>query len=203
MSRRAKSKRELARKRGSRRIRKKILIVCEGSRTEPIYWDEVRLYFRTPSTFVEVCGPECQSDPVAVAKYAIKKRNESKDDPYDRVFCVVDADVPHRLQTALSDPRFADCSFAISSPCFEYWILCHFESTDSPFTDCQGVVNRIRLARNFPAYQKNNRKSIKQLTSRIELAVENIDRVRRRDTGDEQIPFSTADYLINLLAGET
>lgn len=42
---------------------------------------------------------------------------------------------------------------AISNPCFEYWILLHFKSTDRVFADCDEVIRELK--KEFPAYAKN------------------------------------------------
>ena len=64
------------RKPGNKPTRQRLLIVCEGSKTEPHYFKEMRHELRLKTADVTVCGEECGSDPVSVFNYAVKKFEE-------------------------------------------------------------------------------------------------------------------------------
>ena len=91
--RKAKTAKSLQRKSARREAYEKILIVCEGEKTEPNYFEDAREYFCLETVNVEVRG-ECGSDPVSVVKFAKQRYREEKDagDAFDKVFCVFDKD---------------------------------------------------------------------------------------------------------------
>lgn len=107
-----------------------VLIVCEGGKTEPNYFHELKDAFRLNTANIEIVGEECGSSPRDVVEYAIKKYWENKD--YDRVFCVFDKDRHTTYQAALDRIRQTKLSsshsiHAVTSvPCFEIWFLLHF-----------------------------------------------------------------------------
>ncbi|MNC80456.1 hypothetical protein D3C75_1332440 [compost metagenome] len=47
------------------------LIVCEGKKTEPEYFNDLRNYERLASITVKVCG-ECGSAPISVVEHALQ-----------------------------------------------------------------------------------------------------------------------------------
>src|SRR3546814_12188831 len=44
---------------------------------------------------------------------------------------------------------------AISNPCFEVWVLLHFERSARPFANCQEVIRSLKQHR--PEYTKSNK----------------------------------------------
>jgi hypothetical protein len=81
---------------------KRYLIVCEGSKTEPNYFKEMRHHLKLRTATIEICGKECGSDPVSVYQYAEKIYDEEKDVSYDSVYCVIDKDDHKNLNEALA-----------------------------------------------------------------------------------------------------
>ena len=107
-----------------------VLIVCEGEKTEPNYFEELRDAFKLNTANIEICGDECGSSPRNVVDHAIKKYRESKD--YDRVYCIFDKDQHLTYNEALDKVRQTKLPkghsiYAITSvPCFEIWFLLHY-----------------------------------------------------------------------------
>lgn len=91
--RRAKNAEQLKRRASRREAYAKILIVCEGSKTEPRYFGGIRDHYCLNTANVEICG-DCDSDPVSVVNHAKRRYQEEKNagNPYDKVFCVFDKD---------------------------------------------------------------------------------------------------------------
>ncbi len=89
--RKAKNSKELQRRASRRDPYKKILIVCEGEKTEPKYFEDIREYYRLNTVNVEVRG-DCGSDPMSVVNFAKQRFREEKDagDPFEQVYCVFD-----------------------------------------------------------------------------------------------------------------
>ena len=134
---------------------KSYLIVTEGKKTEPNYLHAIRERLKLSATDVEIVHPP-GTDPLTLtlrAKELKEKRKiESKRGTsilYDEVWVVLDLEHVHsprrkQAREAIETGQKANISFAISDPCFEFWMLLHHEYTTSPFRDCDEVVTRIR-----------------------------------------------------------
>lgn len=161
--RKAKSIKALQRRAAKRAPYDKILIVCEGEKTEPFYFQGVRDHYGLNTANVEICG-ECGSDPKSVVHYAKQRYREERDagDTFDRVFCVFDKDAHHHYDEALqaiAAQKPYETYFAITSvPSFEYWLLLHFIYTTRPFVALPGnsAGNQLlaELRHYLPDYQK-------------------------------------------------
>jgi len=84
--RKAKTARALKRRRARREEYAKVLIVCEGEKTEPLYFVGVRDHYGLNTANIEVSGA-CGSDPMSVIEYAKQRYREEKDagDSFDKV----------------------------------------------------------------------------------------------------------------------
>ncbi|KKL20364.1 hypothetical protein LCGC14_2456210, partial [marine sediment metagenome] len=99
-------------KRVSRQIppKESVLIVCEGGKTEPQYFELIgrRLGLIGRYTHVEVAikGEQCGSAPKSVVYFALQLRDEREEKAskstitrkFDRVYCVIDRD-KHKPET--------------------------------------------------------------------------------------------------------
>jgi len=119
------------RKERTRTVGKRVLIVCEGQKTETIYFQELARNYRLSGVKVVGTG----SDPSTVVKEAQKRKKSEKlwGDGYDQVFCVFDQDEHKHFDTATSQATSNGIEMARSWPCFEYWFLLHFRYTRQPF----------------------------------------------------------------------
>src|SRR5262245_43888187 len=72
-----------------------VLVVCEGQKTEPLYFKGMRVAERLSSANV-VVTPADGSDPMSIVQYA--ERNAAN---YDRAFCVFDRDGHANYNAAL------------------------------------------------------------------------------------------------------
>jgi hypothetical protein len=91
--RKAKKADKLAREKNRRASYDKVLIVCEGEKTEPNYFNELIEHYEINSANVAIDG-SCGSSPRSVFKRAeqLYKSEERKGAPFDRVYCVFDKD---------------------------------------------------------------------------------------------------------------
>lgn len=129
-----------------REERSQILVVCGGRATEPSYFRGLKLARRNPA--VRVVVEKKGVDPVSLVRFAARKRDLID---CDQVRCVVDVD-EFDLLKAVDEARRARVHLAISNPCFEYWLLLHFESCAAPLV-CYDDVHR-KLRRHVPHYDK-------------------------------------------------
>jgi hypothetical protein len=148
---------DLKRRRPRREPRPRILIVCEGRRTEPKYFDALRIKFRAVvEVTVEPAGPT----PKPLVERAVKMKEEAERDAraqrdsflqYDEVWCVFDIDQHPYLPDARQHAQANGISLAISNPCFELCALLHFQE-QSGFLN--GRTARARLKKHLPRYDK-------------------------------------------------
>jgi len=160
---------QLARKTGRRASYDRILIVSEGSKTEPLYLNEIRAEHRLSTTNVQVQPSQYGTTPLQVVEYAeylFINGDETKNiqpRAFERVFAVFDRDDHLTYHNALSRAAARDKKLrnelnqavrfeAIASvPCFELWLLLHFEDVLAPLHRTE-VYQQLRQF--FPDYDK-------------------------------------------------
>jgi len=116
-------------------LRTRILIVCEGAKTEPHYFEDIRLHSRTGASDIQICGKECGSAPISVVNYAEQRWMEANKD-FDQIFCVCDRDRHDSFDQALARVQALNkhgFTAIYSYPSFEYWLLLHFGYTRKSF----------------------------------------------------------------------
>lgn len=89
-----KTAKDLARRNAVKSPLAKILIVCEGKKTEPNYFEDlINHYELLTASVIDVTG-ECGSSPMCVVRHAKEKHKEmtEKGAPYDQIFVVIDKD---------------------------------------------------------------------------------------------------------------
>jgi len=114
--------------------RTRVLVCCEGQVTEPSYLNSLKAELRIRLAHIEVVPGGV--DPKTLVDEAMdrKKRAErqarkQKDDnlKYDEVWCVFDVDVHQYVPEAKQKAEANEIKVAISNPCFELWLLLHFQ----------------------------------------------------------------------------
>jgi hypothetical protein len=147
----------------------RILIITEGSKTEPNYFDEIRRDLRVPTASIAVVPSGFGTAPLQVVGYAhhvITKGDVKKAIAplsFDKVFAVFDRDDHTSYREAVETINKLDGCIkndagqlvefiaAASIPSFELWILLHFRDVLAPYH--RDEVLKM-LASNFPQYTK-------------------------------------------------
>jgi hypothetical protein len=178
------ARRESLRRRApSRKPLPRILIVCEGTKTEPGYFDDLRRVYRrvvelelspggVPKTLVER-AVEMKSEAEHMAK-AAKDENLS----YDEVWCVFDVDDHPKVDDAKQQARGNGIKLAVSNPCFELWVLLHFQEQTAHISRAK---LRAVCRKHLPDYEKDL--PIARLTPQYEYAA---SRARKLDDWQQQ-----------------
>jgi RloB-like protein len=142
-SRRLRDKPDLRRTKGTRKERVSVLIVTEGERTEVQYFKRLCHYLR--ATGVNVYSAEIKGtgrDPVHVVNTAKKESNSSPID-FNSIWFVFDVDDHARLDEAITKAQNQGFKLAVSNPCFEIWLLWHFEECQRHMSHA-GIRARLR-----------------------------------------------------------
>jgi len=148
----------------------RVLIVTEGTKTEPLYFDKLIEHLKLVTTDIKVTGKSA-SCPLKVVEYAIELYEETKNtkDEYDLVFCVIDKDSHDKYEDALLYAKKYIPKNILSTinsiPCFELWLLLHYTYTSKPFQKrgekskggksiCETLI-KDELKKYLPNYEKN------------------------------------------------
>ncbi|MCK5581470.1 MAG: RloB domain-containing protein, partial [Candidatus Omnitrophica bacterium] len=123
------------RKRKEREPLSTLYIVCEGKKTEPLYFEN----YRTRENNVKIKTVTCSSkDAIGIVDFAITKikRGDFSVEDNDEVVCVFDCDKNEddALEKAFKKARENKIKICLSNPFFELWFLLHNEYDKQPFT---------------------------------------------------------------------
>lgn len=144
-----------------------ILIVCEGVKTEPYYFES----FPVSNIKVKTIGTGCNTE--SLVDKAIKEwiSYSNNNEFYEKLWCVFDRDSFHqdsynnafikvkteekRLNTKFrKQERKIIISIAYSNEAFELWYLLHFDYIDSALS--RSEYNRMLTERMGQEYKKND-----------------------------------------------
>ena len=178
--RKAKTAKQLARRQASRASYERVLIVCEGSKTEPNYFCALVSDLELNSANVEIDGG-CDSSPKSIVEYAKRLYIAEKKtgNGFDKVFCVFDKDSHETYDDALiciqsMKPKGVFVSIN-SVPCFEYWLLLHFNFTTKPFeasgngSSCVNLIDELK--KYLPDYEKGDDNIYSDPSGQMERAI--------------------------------
>ena len=139
---------------------RRVIIACEGTKTEPDYFDAIRSHYRLTSAQI-VIAEHSGTDPRSIVEAAVKKRRELTLDKSwrsgDFAWAVFDGDehIENNRQNwleALDMARRKSIGVAVSNPSFELWYLLHYQDQDARITR-QNLL--VRLKRHVPLYEKS------------------------------------------------
>ncbi|HED6851738.1 TPA: RloB domain-containing protein [Campylobacter coli] len=153
-----------------------ILIVCEGKKTEVDYLRQLKDYLKLNNVRIDIFSSKNPS-PLKVVKFAKEKSEEYF---YNKIYCVFDKDT--HLDFNEAKQKCEQCNFEaiISNPCFEFWILLHFEYTTKPFgtnSPCKELIDND-LKKYIKDYTKNyNFANI--IKQNLDIAIANAQKVNK------------------------
>ncbi|WP_210239400.1 MULTISPECIES: RloB family protein [unclassified Mesorhizobium] len=167
----------MRRKNGRKKGAPRILIVCEGEKTETNYFTAIRQERRLSSARVRILPSDFGTDPLNVVNYAVDQfLKEGK--TFDQVYAVFDRDDHHNFHNALNRAAALDKAYrndagvlvpfmAVPSvPNFELWILLHFRDVLASIHRTE-VYAELRKPGVYPAYAKNIATAYEDTKARI------------------------------------
>lgn len=145
--------RPLRRKVATRRIRKTLLVFCEGERTEPEYLNALKLepaVREVAAVEIRVAQANSGAVPLTLVRRAVEARSRavSENDEIDEFWRVFDVEWPvnhPNLAEAIVLAGNNEINLAVSNPCFEAWLILHFKELGSWLDNDQAVKLRRRL----------------------------------------------------------
>ncbi|WP_439239066.1 RloB family protein [Lonepinella sp. BR2919] len=210
--RKAKKLKDQQRKQATRKPYDRVLIICEGKKTEPLYFEGLKQEYQLHTANIKITSA-LGSDPISLINTAKKLYTESKNEGniFDKVYCVFDKDKHPNYDNAVNiieKLKPNNTFFAITSvPCFEYWLLLHFEMNTKSYsaTGKKSIADKVidDLKKYIPDYEKNN-KNIFALTKKdLLIAISNAEKANKmaEETNTDNPSTKVVDlvkYLINL-----
>ncbi len=110
----------------------KTLILTEGTETEIIYFNALIKYANKQNDFIVKSGKS--SDPLNLLREAVSYKKENQSEAWivlDSEIYGADKSRDRRLKKMISDAKKLNVSVALSKPCFEVWLLSHFDGSKS------------------------------------------------------------------------
>jgi hypothetical protein len=157
-----KGKRQIKRDNSRTPAPHRYLIVCEGERTEPNYFNGIKnIIDRKFKNRIEVDIIGTGFNTVQVVEEAVKRRN-SNPNPYSKVWCVFDRDdfPAKNFNDAISMCEIEGIHAAWSNESIELWFLLHFQFLDTGITR-QDYIEKLKDI--FTKKNINNGKYVKNM----------------------------------------
>lgn len=194
-----------------------VLILCEGTKTEPNYFNALRSHLRLNKELIVIHEDFKGNDPLSLVNAAEEEfLKELKRDPekngYDHVFVVFDKDTHATYNDAmqkikaLARKHKEKFKAIVSIPCFEFWLLLHFEDATRPYAAsgnnsiCDNVICDLKAY--IPDYEKGSRGIFETTYSAVETAITRAQLLEKRHegTGSEN-PSTKVHQLVEYLRG--
>lgn len=197
------------RKVNTRKVRERILILCEGEKTEPNYFNGIKADKKKEHQLtglrIEVFDT-IYNTAVELVKQAIdlKRQGNHERNPYDSVWVVVDLDGYHKHPEAYDLAEKNGIRIAFSCVSFEYWFLLHFGKFNIPFPKSKELERYLRENNYYRSYKKAANHYDK-LRAKTQKAIANAKWLRKEVNyveGDRPYlynPFTNVDILVEYL----
>ncbi len=150
----------------------RFLIVCEGAKTEPNYFDG----FRVPQLMVNAVGTGYNTLSLVGEAIRLKGEKEAEAErrggpPYDQSWCVFDRDSfdADDFNNAIRQAESAGFRVAYTNESFELWYLLHFDDHRAALHRSQ--YHEILEDRLGHSYHKNSRTMYAELLNRQTEAI--------------------------------
>lgn len=141
-------------------IRCRVLIVCEGEKTEPNYFRSFHMMKNQSDLVYEIKSEGGKINTIDVVNLAIQLRDKAKKEgkPYDSVWAVFDKDsFPNdKFNQAIKKAETNGIGCAWSNEAFELWYVYHFDDRNTPLsrTEYKSIITkRVKKNGRKPNYK--------------------------------------------------
>ena len=206
---------QLERKLDRRASYDRILIVSEGSKTEPNYFSEIRATYRLNTANVEVQPGQHGTAPIQVVQYAKDlfeqgdRHKNIQPRAFERVYAVFDRDdhisyfnalrLAESLDRKLKNDakQFIRFEAIASVPSFELWLLLHYEDIQAPL-DRDDVMRRLKQY--IPTYEKGASNVFANTRASLVIAIQRSEALALKFTADSAPePYTGIAEVVKLL----
>jgi len=105
-----------------------VLVICEDTKSSLQYLNDAARHFRA---YAEVDIVHCgKNDPLNIVQEAMERQRK-----FDHVYCAIDRDRHENFDEALALAQVNKKKISViaSYPCYEFWLLLHFQKTRKPY----------------------------------------------------------------------
>ena len=178
-------------------------MVCEGEYTEPRYFEALRDHLRLNTLVVMATKG---ADPRTLVNKAKEeaRREVRNGEKFDFVYCVFDRDSHPQFDAASKTAQDRGFKLARSWPCFEFWLLLHFEYVRRPYarkekaSPCDACIRDLR--KHLPDYNKGDKSTFGDLWHLLDEAIENGRKVAAdAEATSERDPSTEVHELVRRL----
>ena len=167
-------------KAGTRKVNKKIIIVCEGAKdkSESAYFKELKRCCFFASNEIEVIIQDTETN---TGKELVKIANSYRDKIYkdiDEAWVVYDKDGYSKHAETFDYAKHHNVKIAFSSISFETWILLHFGYTTRAFDKSENIISYLKHTYNFD-YYKSDYDTFNKIKDKTETAIANAKKVNK------------------------
>ena len=163
------------RKGKTRNIKPRILIVCQGEKTEPNYFQGMKRSERLGSVNIRIRPKPI--DPCGMIRHIIKLKTQKE---YDQIWCIFDIDesAKENVDDAFALAKKEKISIAYSNEAFELWYILHYEYLNI-------AINRKKYCKKLSAnlkfpYKKNDESMYEILLDKQDIAIGNSEKLLKR-----------------------
>jgi len=165
--------------------------VCEGTKTEPTYFERAKVHYRIPSMQIKIFGEGKQYDTLVYEAVAIAKDEGlflKKEETKDQLWCVFDNDsdgneMKINFKQIFETAEKQCVRIAYSDSSFEFWLLLHFDYVTSHISndDLKDKLTK-KIQEDIKKQNFKYRKNLKNIPEgvfekRYDNAINNADRL--------------------------
>ena len=192
------------RKLGIKRELNRVIIACEGTKTEVSYFEaffHALIQNKNIAKTSFVIATHHHTDPIGVLKDL--QAELKKDSEFEHQWIVIDRDTHESFADTLYKAKSININVAYSNPCFELWYLLHFE-------DFNVSIHRhdlpARLNKHI-VYTKNSMKIYQEILAFQQIAIERAKKLIINHSKDRALnptidnPSTSVYQLVEVLNG--
>jgi hypothetical protein len=195
------------RKENIRKVKDRILILCEGEKTEPNYFNGIKTLKSAENALaavrIEIFDTQLNTGKELVSKAKeLKYEAINETNPYDCIWIVIDKDGYTKHPATFNTARENEMRIVFSSISFEYWFLLHFKKTTKAFYKADDLIAELKKS-GYSNYDKgfNHFDNLKGLTP---VAIKHAKQIRKElDIDDSPLytrnPYTDVDVLVEYL----
>lgn len=190
----------------------RILLVCEGEKTEPLYFRDMVNAWNIGNQAKIARNDGFSPDRIVAQADELYAQAKQEGDGFDDIYCVFDRDAHehfnaaiNRLHTLKANGR--PLNAVVSVPCFEFWLLLHFGYTEKPYSSTgkksvgNAVVSDLKKKPGFTKYDKGMVGVFKLLAPNLEQALKHAQQLAAHPAGNDEHPNPSTQVhvLVNRL----
>lgn len=151
-------KKQFRQSKQKRQINQRVLILCEGEKTEPIYFNALKAeksHTNNLAALSIVVHDSKKNTAKELVAEALEMKMEAKEEknPYDAIWVVVDRDGYTKHPESFHRANKTKIKIAFSSPSFEFWFLLHFLYSTAPLENADATIKKLK--KHLAEYEKS------------------------------------------------